>query len=519
MNKAVDAKDIERRFRERHATLNALIDQDPLLAIKAAHALTPDDVLNTRNINALRAGILIDAGIAANDVRAVDEGVALLQRLLDSAPNRGDLQYSLANGLAGKADLLSYSGAAWYCDTADLRRKARHLYRFAGEGEAGSFIASQALTNLGSALIKAYRFVEAYDCYLNALENDPSNGIALTGAAKILLRFANEGTGDRDVLLGVAARHLRTAQEKPERILELAGEQAYKQLSEFIETKTVGGALPDLSSATDYQQFVAKHRLALAPTIEGLDLAMRRWDSLCIEGITETINTEHGVPPIFAMFNVLKSDYLTARFLAYLALEGELTDSGKYSDTLDYASYGIQSSVLTLSQRSCMDVLDKTAVAASEYLGLPGNPQSVNFLTRWFLKPKKGEPLAWQSEIHDEIALGNTALIALAEVSYDIPEGGFLQKKRSIRNTSTHRFAVLHDFSAKLSRECRYIDHYDSGAFANQLIETLHLTRAVLFYFVEMIKIREKRLSMGGLLRMPLCVPDHDWVRGEEDEP
>ena len=62
-----------------------------------------------------------------------------------------------------------------------------------------------------------------------------------------------------------------------------------------------------------YQRFVAKHRLALAPTIEGLDLAMSRWDSLRIESITEPINTEHGVPPLFAMFNVLKSDYLAAR--------------------------------------------------------------------------------------------------------------------------------------------------------------------------------------------------------------
>ncbi len=519
MKNAVDANKIEHRFRERLTTLRALIDQDPQSAIEAAHALSADDVLDARNIDALRAGILIDAGIAGNDIRAVDEGVASLQRLLASDPNRGDLQYCLANGLAGKADLLPYSGPAWYCETADLRRKARHRYRFAAEGEAGSFIASQALTNLGNALIKACRFVEAYDWYLSALRNDPSNGVALTGAAKVLLRFANKGMGDRDVLLGVAAHHLRSARENPDRIRELAGERAYKQLSELMETEIVGGAPPDLSSATDYQRFVAKHRLALAPTIEGLDLAVSRWDSLRIESITERINTEHGVPSIFAMFNVLKSEYLTARFLAYLALEGELIESGKYADTLDYASYGIRSSVLSLSQRSCMDVLDKTAVAASEYLDLPGDPKSINFRTTWFLNTKKGEPLAWQSEVHDEISLGNTALIALAEVCYDIREGGYLQKKMSIRNTSTHRFTVLHDFDTGPSRKCRYIDHYDGGAFGDQLIETLQLTRAVLFYFVDMIKLREKRLTSGGLLRVPLLVPDHDWIRGEEDEP
>ena len=134
---------------------------------------------------------------------------------------------------------------------------------------------------------------------------------------------------------------------------------------------------------------MAKHRLALAPTIEGLDLAMPRWDSLRVESISEPIDTEYGVPPLFAMFNVLKSEYLTARFLAYSALSSEIPESGKYSDTLDYACYGIHTSLLTLSQRSCIDLLDKIAVATSEYLGLPGSSNAITFLKRWFVDRKR----------------------------------------------------------------------------------------------------------------------------------
>jgi len=513
MKKDDDAKEIERRIYE----LSALIDQDPQSAIEGARALTFDEGPEGLKINALRAGILIDAGVVGNDVRAVDDGVAMVEHLLDCEPDRGDLKYYLANGLIAQADLVGHSGPEWYCETADLRREARRLFRVAEEGEAGSLVASQSLTNLGNALRRAYRFVEAYDCYLRALQSDPSNGVALTGAARILLWLANEGTGDRNVLLEVAARHLRTAREKPERISELAGEGAYKKLRELIETEIGGGEPPDLSSANDYQRFVAKHRLALAPTIEGLDLSMARWDSLRIESITEPIDTGHGVPPVFAMFNVLKSDYLTARLLAHLALKGELIESGKYSDTLDYANYGIRCSLLTLAQRSCMDLLDKTAVAASEYLGLSGGKQTT-FLKRWLLKQKGGGALAWQSEVRDEIVLGNTALIALAEVSCDIATGGFLQAKRLMRHTSTHRFTVLHDFETSPSRECRLIDHYVVGDFEDQLVETLQLARAVLFYFVEMIKLREKRLSSDSPLKGSLVVPDHDWVRGEEDE-
>jgi LA2681-like HEPN len=124
---------------------------------------------------------------------------------------------------------------------------------------------------------------------------------------------------------------------------------------EFLESGTTGGDPPDLSAANDYQRFVAKHWLALAPTTEGLDLAMPRWDSLRVESISEPMATEHGVPPLFAMFNVLKSEYLTARFLAYSALSGKIPESGNYSDTLDYTCYGIRTSLLRLSQQLVMD--------------------------------------------------------------------------------------------------------------------------------------------------------------------
>jgi len=53
--------------------------------------------------------------------------------------------------------------------------------------------------------------------------------------------------------------------------------------------------------------------------------------------------------------------------------------------------------------------------------------------------------------------------------------------------------------------------------FVDDLIETLRLTRAVLLHFVEMVTIREHRSHNDDVVRMPLFLPDHDWVRGEED--
>jgi len=510
-------KRVGRQYRELRGRLYELVDENPQAAIEAARGLQSDDIWDAMNVAGLKAGVLIDAGMGGRDRSAVDEGVTILKQLLEANPDRADIEYCLANGLTVMADLVGYSGSEWFLQTAELRRKARHLYQSSGSREYAAEITSQAFTNLGNALLRAYRFVEAYDYYLRALEVDRTNGIALTGAARVLLWFAQKGIGDRDILLGVAAQHLKTARESPERIRELAGAEAYKALSKLLQTEVSGSNPPDLSSASDYQRFVAKHRLALTPTIEGLALSMPRWDSLRVESITERKGVDHGVPPLFAMFNILKSEYLTARFLAYSALKSEVPESGNYSDTLDYARYGIHTSLLSLSQRSCIDLLDKVAVATSEYLGLPDPPRSITFLKRWFEDRKEEELRAWQHPIGEEIRYGNTALIALSEVSGDIEAGGFLEEKRAIRNSSTHRFVVLHDLPMGRSRESGHVDHFDMERFKGQLLETLQLTHAVLFYFVEMIKLREERLSSDGSIRLPLIVPDHAWVRGEAD--
>ncbi|MCR3922648.1 MAG: LA2681 family HEPN domain-containing protein [Firmicutes bacterium] len=470
------------------------------------------------NVDALTSGTLIDAGVAAGDIAAIDEGIVILERLVSATPEaRGDIQYCLANGLSSKADFDATEYPEWYLITADIRQRARRFYQSSASNNLTPIgIRSQAYTNLGNSLLRGFRLVEAYDCYTSALKYDPTNSIALIGASRVLLRLARIGAGDSNVLLSVADKYLIKAKENPERIRQLAGEKAYQFLSKFLGTDIPTGELPDLVAATDYQRFVAKHRLTLAPTIEGLDLSTSRWDSLHVHGITEHISAGQGVPPLFAMLNILKSEYLAARYLAYLALNSTLPETGKYHDTLDYANYGIKESILTLAQRTCLDVLDKVAVAASEYLRLPGEPSNIYFTNRWFVNPKLGESLAWQPQIREAILRGNTALIAISEVSLDIKAGGFLQDKKMLRNSSTHRFTVLHDLGGFSSRSSNYVDHHSFDEFVNQLIETLQLARAVILYFVEMVTQNEHLVEDEGVFKGQLFVPDHDWVRGEE---
>jgi tetratricopeptide (TPR) repeat protein len=502
-----------KEFERLQVKLKVLMDEDPTAAIAEAHSLasqTPDGV----DLTGLKAAIFVDAGAIISDRQVIGEGIQLFKTMLQIRPADGGLHYNIGNGLVALADQEPYASFDWYLQTAETRREGRGYLRRALTLDKCAKVGSMSLTNLGNAFWKAHRWAEAYDAYSNALMQDTTNAVASTGAVKVLLRCAKCGIGDRKVLFAVAARHLQNARQHPHRIRELAGLQAYNELLKLLQEDMDGGDPPDLSRATDYERFVAKHRLTLCPTIEGLDVSLKRWDSLRIESVSEPVQTEHGVPPLFAMFNVMKSDFLIARYIAYIALSDGIPDSGFYADTLDYAMYGTVPSMLSLAQRACMDVLDKIAVATSEYCGIP-NSERTTFTSRWFVPTKKGQPLAWDPSLSGRISKGNTALIALAEVSLDLHEGGALSEKKAYRNSSTHRFTVLHDIACKPSRKSDHVEHCKSDEFEAHLIESLQLARAALLYFVEMVSIEEHR-APGN--RMPIFVPSHHSIRGDEDE-
>ena len=66
------------------------------------------------------------------------------------------------------------------------------------------------------------------------------------------------------------------------------------------------------------------------------------------------------------------------------------------------------------------------------------------------------------------------------------------------------------------TRESRYGKHFNVEDFKIQTIIALKLVRAALFYFVEMITIHEARLEREEGLSVPMEVPQHHWIRGDD---
>lgn len=176
-------------------------------------ASTSEERLTEIELDALRGCALIDGGTRMKDSSLVENGVHLFRQLVADYPERLDFEYNLANGLSSLAENVERSGSGWYLATYATRREARTLFHNVGNACSDTEIKSKSLTNKANLLAQSHRWFEAYDAYRSAVEIDHRNGIATSGAAKLLLRLARLGVGPKRVCEGVARRYVNLAEE------------------------------------------------------------------------------------------------------------------------------------------------------------------------------------------------------------------------------------------------------------------------------------------------------------------
>jgi tetratricopeptide (TPR) repeat protein len=522
----IEAAPTKKQFLQTQEPLLSLMDTDPPAAIVGARSLPGRHPHWQR----LRASVLCDAGNAAKDADAVDEAIAIFEELHTAAPEDVQITYDLANAVANRAQLDGPKGPDWFLRTSAARRRARALYGEAAAPSGGSDLrfASQAMTNLGNSLNAGYRWIEAFECYQEALDLFPENGVASGSAAVVLARVGSLALlGNRKHLLGVAARLAHHAETHRKVVAELAGATGVARFAKLASRRGGLAVVQPGPEATDYERFVAEHRLPLSPVLEGLGDDPKRWDDARIESLTESFGVGATVPPIFAMFNVMKADYLVARELLFQGLQGlervgpAAADTGLYHDTLDYAIYGVSTSRLVLAQRSALDVLDKIGAALNEHFDVGLDSTKMYFHHLW--QVGRGQP-GWQPKLGEAIKGGNHALIALSEIAADLSDAprdgslppGLLNPEKRARRAGTHRFIVMHDMSMGDSRPSEAIEHVHLAAFQKTVMRTMRLARAALLHFLEVIGHAERARPRDGKLSGVMLVRPHHIIRGEE---
>lgn len=502
------------QFERTKIRLNELLDENPSLAVDQAYQL-PDDI----NSNIIKASILIDGGVLLNCHEDVLVGVEIFSDINKLLPNKEDIKYNLANGFHALSKTTHERFPEWYNTTHLNRFKARELfYSVAVSSESCRELKTQAFTNLGNLLWSSYRWVEAYDIYCQALIENPQNGIASAGALKMLRYSYSLDIGHHDLLaaeIETLAGHVRNNLDS---IQEFGGTHSVKAiLNEISEIPSRDLKLVQ-SPEDQFEAYIIENNLTLSPTIHRVKHEKNRWDELNIYSVISSADDGYSVPEVFAMFNTMKSDYILSRKLLYDGIKNAVVETGTYSDTLDYANYGVQTSLLTLAQRSALDILDKIAVAILSYFEIKGARRAY-FKSAWYKQSKsRSKVQKIHPELQEEIQSGNTALIALMEIASDLSQtGGFLRPKQDARNSSTHRFTVLHEFGAFKTQESECIEHLGFDSFISEAIDTMKLVRSALIYFVQMIDMNvQRRKTEDDSLYLTMDVPFHEYIRETE---
>ena len=508
-------------FSQLSASLNALVDTDPSLAVKKAREIDLNGP-NRINLMGLRAAILVDAGALIRHQDAIDEGLKLYRDLHGLYPT-AELTYNLANGLVAAA---GYADDSDWLDNheraRDFRAEARRCYwKVTQDQDAESSLRTQAWTNIANLFSKTYRLSEAHDARLSALKIDPKNGVAAFCAALDLMWLYRRG-GCSELTHMEAVMLARQALRHKDRVVQYAGTRAAERMA------ALASELSDPPVRSEHKdpfiKWAEEERLTLAPAVELVDPSLGKIDWITLPGILER-EPEMGSrpPPLFAMFNMLKSDFVLARDLAWRAShENAWPTTGRFADTLDYAKYGPDTSALILAHRTALDLLDKVAVTANYYFELGLAPNKVSFGRLWREADKKTGVSHLTKKVQALIRAGVYGLYALAELAEDYDGAdGILHSQKDLRNSGTHRFVVLHDFGdPSNARHALEVEHRHRDEFSEEVLQAIRVSRSAIQMLALAISQHEEILSeqTDGLIG-PLIVPDHHWIRGEDERP
>ncbi|MCB7457137.1 LA2681 family HEPN domain-containing protein [Sutterella wadsworthensis] len=504
------------KYKELFDRLTALLDSNPAEAVKQVKEIDlPRPIDEFYNLQVVRAAILVDGGALTQQQDAIEDGITLFRELYNKFPT-AFLAYNLANGLA--AAIGSPPRDDSWLDHMESSRERRaearkYYWEVTQDKNADVKLQTQAWTNLANLFSSSRRFGEAQDGWHAALVIDPKNGVAASSAARNLQWLCTCGGGSD--LTCVEIRMLaQIANQNRDRVTKYVGSTVAEKIVAF--TSTLQGPPSRLKPKDPFIRWVEDERLALAPTIGLIDPTMDKLDWLMLSAIREREPKEGGTPPpIFAMFNTLKSDYILARDLLWRAMDENIWPrTGRFGDTLDYAAYGPDISALILAHRTALDLLDKIAVAANYHFELGQSSNNVCFGKLWRKKLGKTPdryPLA--ERVEKVIREGTSALYGLVELADDYAsQSGILHSQKDIRNAGTHRFVVLHDVDdLTQSRRSLAIKHFRRESFIYEVLCVLRIARSAIQMLAFSISQYEQILIQKTSVRVvPLIVPDYD---------
>lgn len=388
------------------------------------------------------------------------------------------------------------------------------LRRAIGEpafANANSVLACQMRTNLASRLHAIGRPVAANEERLRVLRCDPLFAKALAGQAQGLAFYAAQAYDNGHIrLLFAAARSLfdaaldKTAfwesddrdsfasrlQEERDRIADDLRRNGHDEGFDLDRWP-----LGDAEDERAYRRWCLGERLFLNPLNDAYTQSVAATDALHLPDHVYRIDESPRFP---ACFNLLKQEYVSARYRLYRAIHEESPEfvmrDAMLLDSGEGQALGHHTEELRACFRSAYAIFDKVGLFLNDYFGLGMDPGKVTFRNVWFENPSRRK-----SEVRSEFrGHRNWPLRGLHFLSKDLFDRDFEEVAEpdavnlsQLRNQAEHRFLSFQDFVTEQSTDTHQFVSIDE--FQGKALRLLKMARETLIY-LSLAMHREERL-------------------------
>lgn len=352
-------------------------------------------------------GKLFDGALDCHDRKGIERGFTIIETInydTLSSDNKILYHYFSANAWSTlKRFNQAQNQNGWDYDQEELTKEIFHLRKcisIEGFKDIMRERQCQVYTNLGLQLLHIGRFVEAVELWHKALAINATFPMALGSMGSGLYDYAVRIYDSSHQ--GIFVYHSYTVLKKAVKYQKQLHKNPYNAFLQSIAKIEKSNSVEALNKSYNfnsfdlgedqelrtYRQWGLQNTLYLNPINDLAAYTVASHDCLHLPEIV----VKAGEPPKhYILFNQIKQEYATARFLLY---EGTTKTDTHYSDcdtvlydTADYSAYSFNIEKIKISYRLLYSIFDKVAYLLNNYLELEIKRSQISFKTLW--KDKK----------------------------------------------------------------------------------------------------------------------------------
>jgi tetratricopeptide (TPR) repeat protein len=459
-----------------------------------------------------RHGMYIDIGLHLDRIDLVQKGIRDGKKIRTDPEflgSRALISYNIANGYGNLDFLLRKEDRRLnlIIDNENLQNQKKEFRKAIQDIQTlPDPLKTRVWTNFGNCLCSLGRGVEGMDAYHQALLLDPQFSMA-AGNLAMEMRFFAAISGEYRPAIDISAYQVYCSIiDRPDLIEHggISSRESFLQemrkiegnfkdpgvLDQPIEHPPINWDSFSLTEQT-YYHFCLEHRFFLNLHIHDLTCMAAVGDPVFIPLLVNK-NGDSRADLLVTQINQIKEDYISARFILFLALQrNEKTDNisrlTRFANLENGTTFTLYSGLLKTSFKEAFGVLDKIAGFLNAYLEIGLGVQNIQF------DNPSPEKCVWRNglNIRPEILnCNNISLYALYDIYLDFISKYYTIRFQQVRNALVHRTLEIVVSEVEQRGESGK-ERISYPEMIERTTELLQIVRSAIIYTITFVAARE----------------------------